>query len=150
MALLKNCRQLLAILIQLLAKFILINKFITCVKKNIFESGFQLLKDEVLIFQKNVRIFFLKPRYFSASLVVTALSIFFGGWSIYVFQATSNTSSFTAVLTILVRIVPVKLRIAFYALPYCSKKKPLSQNNYYRDFFAGWQVFSLPYNCTTN
>ena len=53
------------------------------------------------------------------------LSIFFGGWSFYLFQATSNTSSFTAVITILVRIVPVKLRIAFYALSYCSKKETL-------------------------
>ena len=43
-----------------------------------------------------------------------------GGWSVCLFQATSNTSSFTAVPTILVRIVPVKLRIAFYTLPYCS------------------------------
>ena len=30
------------------------------------------------------------------------------------------------------------------------KKKPLSQNNYYRDFSEGWQVFSLSYNCATN
>ena len=65
-----------------------------------------------------------KNPYISA-LVVTALSIFFGGWNVYLFQATSNTSSFTTVLTILVRIVPVKLPIALYVLPYCSKKETL-------------------------
>ena len=30
------------------------------------------------------------------------------------------------------------------------KKEPQSENNYYRDFSEGWQVFLLSYNCTTN
>ena len=64
---------------------------------------------------------------------MTALSIFFGESSVYLFQATSNTSSFTAVPTILGRIVPVKLRIAFM---HCLtvQKNPLSQKNIYLDF----------------
>ena len=55
--------------------------------------------------------------------MVTALTIFSGMWSVYLFQAISNTSSLTPVPTILVRVVPVKLWIAFHALPCCSKKR---------------------------
>ena len=57
--------------------------------------------------------------------MVTALSILSGIRSICQFQATSNISSFAVVPTILVRIVPVKLLIAFYALPCYSKNETL-------------------------
>ena len=59
---------------------------------------------------------------------MTTLGIFVDGWSVYLFQVTSERSSFNAVLTIFVRLVPVKLRIAFYALPYCSKIENLKIN----------------------
>ena len=58
------------------------------------------------------------------------------------FQATSNTSSLNAVPTILESIVPVKLRIAFYALPYCSKKETLVSKYLSPGFFRGMERFS--------
>ena len=79
--------------------------------------------------------------------MVTLPSIFSGDWSVDLFQATSNTSLFTVVPTVLVKTIPVKLLITFYVLPCYSKKKKksLSQNNYYRGFSEVRQVFSFPY-----
>ena len=64
--------------------------------------------------------------------------------SVYMFQATSDTSLFTAIPTILARIVPVKLLIAFYALPCYSKKEILvSTYKFIRFHIIGPQINQL-------